>query len=335
MRGRVREGDFMSLVDLIKRPGVREAFERLATAERTPAHMGSCPILVPDGRGPHGLTGTAFDFVARAQIIRDLKRPGTKFFEGTTTASRIEDHIEMVPLHPEHEERIRDGIRSAKHEAVEYAAGSGGGIRRLVEQSQYYALAERAYRGNRIPDAEFRPIEAVSNELLRLLELFDPGSRYASCTLCILNPEFVASRWVGGADADFVVDGTLVDLKTTANHAVTVDMLRQMAGYAALQTMGGIKTDDGPHATPFERVELYFARYATTATWAIADLFPKDGFEQFCDVVRGIVDADRKQFDEMMERIARRQAEDAEQKKLARAKARKKRKTKTTSRTKQ
>lgn len=317
----------MSLVGLIRRPDVREAFDRLATPERTPAHMRGLPLLVPDGGGPQGLAGTAFDLVARAQIARDLRKPGVTFHERDRTGSRIEDHLEMVPLHPEHEVRIRDGIRTAQREAADYAAGRGD-LGRLIEQAQYYALAEMAYRSSSIPNGEFRPMQSVSDELMRLIELFAPGARYAPKTLCILNPGFISGRWVGGADADLVVDATLVDLKTTAKPGVAVDMLRQLAGYAALQVIGGIETDGDPHTAPFEKVELYFARYGATATWTVGELFPGGGFEEFCRIVREIADENHKQFDAMMDRINRRSAEEAEQKKLARAKARKKRKAK-------
>jgi hypothetical protein len=289
--------------------------------------MRGSKLLVPDSGGPQGLAGTAFDLVARAQIARDLQKAGVKYYEQIKTASRIEFHLELAPRHPEHEARIRDGVRSACLEAIEYAAGRGD-VRRLVEQAQYYALAEMAYRSNVIPNVEFTPTQMVSDELLRMLELFGPATRYASCGLCILNPEFVASKWVRGADADLVVDGALVDLKTTKIASVAADMLRQLAGYAALQTMGGIETEDGPYTRPFEKVELYFARYGATATWTIRDLFPNDGFERFCAVVGEVVDANRKQIDELMERIARSREEESEQKKLARAKARKKRKRK-------
>ncbi|HTT84307.1 MAG TPA: hypothetical protein VMF67_12565 [Rhizomicrobium sp.] len=183
----------MSLFRLVQQPEMREAFDRLATKQRTPAHMRGRKLLVPDRGGPQGLAGTAFDLVARAQIARDLKSAGVKFYEHTKTASRIEFHLELVPLHPEHEARIRDGVRSARNEADEYAAGRGD-VRRLVEKAQYYALAEMAYRSSVIPTVEFVPTQAVSDELLRMLELFDPATRYASCSLCILNPEFVASK---------------------------------------------------------------------------------------------------------------------------------------------
>jgi len=129
---------------------------------------------------------------------------------------------------------------------------------------------------------------------------------------------------VRGADADLLVDATLVDLKTTKTASVGADILRQLAGYAALQTMGGIETDGAPHTSPFERVELYFARYGVTATWAIPDLFPGGGFDQFCAVLSEIVEANRKRFDEFLERIARSRADEAEQKKPMRTKVRKK-----------
>ena len=39
---------------------------------------------------------------------------------------------------------------------------------------------------------------------------------------------------VGGADADFIAGGTLVDIKTTKNGRFTRDRFNQLAGYCIL-----------------------------------------------------------------------------------------------------
>ena len=49
-----------------------------------------------------------------------------------------------------------------------------------------------------------------------------------------LNPTFEGSRDVGGADADIIVDGCLIDIKTTINPRVEPMWLCQVAGYVLL-----------------------------------------------------------------------------------------------------
>ena len=49
-----------------------------------------------------------------------------------------------------------------------------------------------------------------------------------------LNPAFEGSRSVGGADADLIVDGTLIEIKTTTTSNLKIDWLRQLLGYVLL-----------------------------------------------------------------------------------------------------
>ena len=49
-----------------------------------------------------------------------------------------------------------------------------------------------------------------------------------------LNPTFEGSRDVGGADADLVVNGTLIDIKTTVRPEIKPDWIRQLLGYVLL-----------------------------------------------------------------------------------------------------
>lgn len=317
----------MSLTILVRQPEIREAFDRLAVKERTPASLLRCPLRVPDAGGPQGLAGTAFDYMARAQIVRDLGSRVAKLHVGTAASDRIAEHVEMVAPSDRVERKWKGHIAAAKAELDEYAAGRGD-IQLVSRQVQYLALAEMAFRSGRDFDPEFESSAAVEDELLRLVELFGPAERYSPRKSCFLNPVFVASRWVGGADADLLLDDTLIDLKTTKVCRVEVEMLRQMAGYAALQSIGGLDLGEEVHTAPFAAVELYFARFGRSATWRISELFPADGFPQFCAVIRGVVEGNQRRFDEMMQRVEQRRSEAKARPRTKAAKKVKKRKKK-------
>ena len=53
-----------------------------------------------------------------------------------------------------------------------------------------------------------------------------------------MNPNFAGSADVGGADADLIVDGCLVEIKTLAVPKVTGKMLHQLVGYVLLDYRG-------------------------------------------------------------------------------------------------
>ena len=68
----------------------------------------------------------------------------------------------------------------------------------------------------------------------------------------VLNPTFDGSVAIGGADADLVVGGTLLELKTTRQDSFErVDHLYQLLGYALL---------DYSNTYEIERVGVYLAR---------------------------------------------------------------------------
>ena len=80
----------------------------------------------------------------------------------------------------------------------------------------------------------------------------------------IQNPAFAGSRDVGGADADWIVEGVLWDMKTTKNPAPSFPMsVKQILGYALLDY------DDRYH---IDRVGLYYPRFGEFLEWPVAEL---------------------------------------------------------------
>lgn len=79
----------------------------------------------------------------------------------------------------------------------------------------------------------------------------------------ILNPTFVGSVDVGGADADFVVDGCLIDIKTTKNPKIEPSWLYQIVGYLLL---------DYDDTFAIRSVGIYMARQGKLFKWSADDL---------------------------------------------------------------
>ena len=70
-----------------------------------------------------------------------------------------------------------------------------------------------------------------------------------------LNPTFgKGSALVGGADADLIIDDTLIDIKTTKSNSFTQNMYNQLLGYYALSTF----RDEFSKIT---HLGIYFSRY--------------------------------------------------------------------------
>ena len=79
----------------------------------------------------------------------------------------------------------------------------------------------------------------------------------------ILNPTFDGSGFVGGADADLISDGCLIDVKTTINPLKDADWIYQLIGYALL---------DWHDEHRIERVAVYFSRQVYILEWEVGEL---------------------------------------------------------------
>lgn len=59
---------------------------------------------------------------------------------------------------------------------------------------------------------------------------------------CVLNPNFgKATRLIGGADADLIIDNKLIDIKNIKKLSITREMLNQIIGYYFLGRIGKVK----------------------------------------------------------------------------------------------
>ena len=98
--------------------------------------------------------------------------------------------------------------------------------------------------------------------LAQLAQLFPDafGDRFGRPA--VLNPVFAQSSAVGGADADLISDGMLLEIKTTINPRIDGAWIRQLLGYLLLDT-----------AAEFDitSLGLYLARQGRLLVWPLPD----------------------------------------------------------------
>ncbi|MGH3299315.1 MAG: hypothetical protein ACRDP7_46750 [Trebonia sp.] len=76
-------------------------------------------------------------------------------------------------------------------------------------------------------------------------------------------PEFAGSRDIGGADADFILDGFLLACKATITpRRLGADEVSQLAGYLLL---------DYPNAHGIREVGLYLSRQGAVISWTVPE----------------------------------------------------------------
>jgi hypothetical protein len=85
----------------------------------------------------------------------------------------------------------------------------------------------------------------------------------------VLNPTFAQSEVLGGADADWIIEDTIWDLKTTTTPQYRLEeSLLQLVGYVL---------SDTPNTYGIETMGLYFPRFGQTLTWDVAPLLRRLG----------------------------------------------------------
>lgn len=114
-------------------------------------------------------------------------------------------------------------------------------------------------------DVYFRALVIVENigvvdegdvtDMRNLLSIIPPGVFKAE-RVCILNPTFgEASNLIRGADADLIVDGTLIDIKTTKFPEFRRDYFNQIIGYYVLSRIGGITVNNAQEDDIWETID--------------------------------------------------------------------------------
>ncbi len=94
-----------------------------------------------------------------------------------------------------------------------------------------------------------------------------------------LNPTFgVGSEIVGGGDADMIVDGCLIDIKTTKKWALPIDYIHQLVGYVVLSDLNTGEVEPGGHCA-INKVGIYFSRHGHLVSWDINNIVDIKGRE--------------------------------------------------------
>lgn len=115
---------------------------------------------------------------------------------------------------------------------------------------------------------------------------------------CYFNPTFgLGSMLVGGADADLIIDNTLVDIKATKHLKLERAHLNQVLGYYILSLIGGVNGNSSDR--PIENIGLYFARHGELWTLPIQHFGDKEKFEKFKDWFISYVSKGRMTIDDL------------------------------------
>ena len=281
----------MSLTSLLKQKKYRNAF-----AERFPVPICSLDgdLLAPPKTKRYSMIGTAFDYLLRFHLKRtnpdaesrqwvaesgldELRLMsggyGRRLSDGKAVKVDLNGSIKgiLVPVDEDGKMVYRElGLAQAEERYAKTVADyerflSDGNMNRgVMRGALFLAQLDPILRAGRVvfSDIDENDVDDLSN-LLGVAKNIDSFTRRQRCTL---NPVFgKASVMVGGADADFILGDTLIDIKTTKFLKLKQDMWSQVVGYYLLDMING-------NGHGIKNLGIYFSRHGVLQTFSVDDL---------------------------------------------------------------
>jgi hypothetical protein len=175
--------------------------------------------------------------------------------------------------------RVREITEQARESQKTYLATgemSDGVIADVIRLAQLDPIFRAGYVDENIGNVDERDVEDLRNLLTTLDRcIATEPSMFKADTICELNPIFKASSRVDGADADLIIDRTLIDIKTTKKGVVQQKDLHQLIGYYVLTTVGGDYAID--------TLAFYYSRFRELYTLSVDEVINQDTFPSFVD----------------------------------------------------
>lgn len=269
----------MSLTSFISQPEIRAGF-RAALTKQPPFKPGK-PMLAPPLTTNYALVGTAFDYLLRFYLERINPNTKTQAWVAGIGILFIEDR--------ETREMAKDVFKDAEKHHQAYLQ-NGVLTDELISASLRLACLDGSARGGseRFNKDGLTHLEEGDIVDLRQLMSIVPEQDFKAQEACHLNPTFgLASRLVGGGDADIVIDDKIIDIKTTKNLKLEPRHIHQLIGYYILLFLGGINIKDGNNYDYFKETSeinnlcIYFSRHGYLHTIKTKDLIAPESLSEF------------------------------------------------------
>lgn len=257
---------FVSLTDFLKIPNVRIEFGNTFPF-KSPKLSGE--LLAPPQTKNYSLIGTAFDYLLRFHIER--LNPDT--LKNSWVA---ESAVERIETQPEVYKKLKPLIGFAKIPYSDYIK-TGNLTEALLASTIVLAKLDMIYRIGKIEPNIMDYQDGDILDLKNLLSIVN-DSLFKSKNFCTLNPVFGdASSLVRGADADMIIDDTLIDIKTTKNLKFKREHFDQLIGYYILSKIGHVEGLKGK----IKKIGIYFSRHGILHTIPISQIDENPKFDSF------------------------------------------------------
>jgi hypothetical protein len=262
----------MSLTSLLNHRDVKTKFKEIFPK---PKLIVNKALLAPPLTNHYLLTGTAFDYLMRF-FLKHLN-PKAITFRWIAEIAQLQTLSLHKYVYDIDDDKLTDETPPEDKEIIETSEKiiakaqdnykkflmTGRINKNLIRSALLLAQLDPLYRGGYVDEYILNNFGTVADkdikDLKNLISLVDPKT-FKAKKVCLLNPTFgKASKMVGGADVDLVLDDMIIEIKTTKNLQLTRDFFNQLIGYYLLYKIGSI--DKLPSKHNIRRLCIYYARY--------------------------------------------------------------------------
>jgi len=229
----------------------------------------------------YSLVGNAFDYLLRFHVkrlnpgahesewIAETVASHSQYFDGNRDWIFTGGKIRLDPQGERDQRRARLVVKEARRHHAAFLR-NGSGAENLLRSALLLAQLDPLLRASGINFSWRRADLADVRDLRRLLSVVEPR-HFRTKRVCVLNPRFgEASELVGGADADLLLDGSLIEIKTTKLFEVKREWFDQLLGYYLLSRLDGIEGVDQRHRVT--RLGIYFSRHGYLWTFKVQEV---------------------------------------------------------------
>lgn len=237
----------------------------------------------------YGIIGTAFDYVLRFTVQHHNK---DKQINGGQWVADISFKILENAFTGPERSAFKKRYDKAKSNQAKFLK-TGKATKELFADSLFLAKLDLYIRTGMIAPDMFLESDLDIKDLKNLYAAVNI-SDFMFKEKCFLNPTFgKGSLMVGGADADIILDDTLIDIKVTKYLKLEREYLNQLIGYYILALIGGINNKhDG---TVIKKIGVYFARHGFLWTIPLSDFGTPEKIQSFKTWFTGYFDKIRQE----------------------------------------
>jgi len=262
----------MSLTSLIKND--KNLTAKIKSAFKRPKLDKSKPLLAKPLTKNYGTVGVAFDYLFRFYLEKNnsINNSNITRWTSESACNYLDDETRIVA------ESIIADVKKLKNEYIKTGLLSRDLIRQTIRMSYIDPVYRSGFGAEYIgTNADELDIDDIETQF----KLIEPGL-YKSENVCLLNPTFYeASSLVGGADADFIFDGKLIDIKTTKNLNLKLNDFYQIIGYLLLYRISGVFCNYGIEDSEINQLGLYYSRYSYLFLFDVNEIIKPKSLDKF------------------------------------------------------